>query len=237
MIRIFLSLVLSFFTLSSVFAGNSENTRHYSFAAGSQQWTGDFTDYPKGQEQFYELAWGWENLPTDQNPQKSATFTKGIYLAGNNHSDDLFMYIKTPIQGLKANTQYAVTLSVNLATNVPEGKFGIGGSPGESVALKVGASTEEPIKIDRNGFYLLNVDKGNQQISGENAVVVGNLANPLVDSRNPQYAAKQVNNFNNPILVKTDSAGKLWIFVGTDSGFEGPSKYYVGEVNVNLRED
>jgi hypothetical protein len=237
LIRSSLILALTLLPALPAFADHQQKNIHYSFETGSDKWRGDFTDYPQGQEQFYELSWGWENLPANQMTYPNQTlFTKGIYLAGNNHSDDLFMYIKAPVSGLKPNTAYRVTLTVNLATNIPEGLSGIGGSPGESVTLKIGASTIEPEKVNHNGFYVLNVDKGNQENGGKNAVVVGNLANPLVDQRHPQFAIKQVNNLNNPIIVNADANGQVWVFLGTDSGFEGLSKYYIGDVNITLQE-
>ncbi len=228
MLRFFLSLGLLFIFSVTTFAA----AREFNFETGSQTWVGDFTDYPEQQESFYELAWGWENLPANQT-----LFKKGIFLSGNNHSDDLFMFIKTPISGLKGNTTYAVTLSVDLASNIPVGSMGIGGSPGESVHIKIGAATVEPKKILVHGNYLLNVDKGDQYQSGKNTVIVGNLANPLVDPNHPQFALLQVNNFKNPIVVKSNDKGELWVFVGTDSGFEGPSKYYLGKISVHLWED
>jgi len=230
-LRFCILLCLVFSTSFSVFAATPANTTKFTFEASSQQWVGDFTDYPEGQEQFFQLAWGWENLPASQ-----AGFKKGIFLAGNNHSDDLFMFIKTPVTGLIPNTTYAVTISVNFASNVPEGLSGIGGSPGESVYFKVGASTEEPKKIMRKGSYILNVDKGNQARGGKNAVVVGNLANPLVNPEQPQFAPKQVGNTDEPIVVQSDETGKIWVFVGTDSGFEGTSKYYIGDVDITLQQ-
>jgi hypothetical protein len=200
--------------------------REFVFNKDHQAWVGDFADYPEGEEEFYELAWGWENITSHIN------YRKGIYLSGNNHSDDLFMFIKRPIQDLKANTLYAITFSVDLASNVPEGNFGVGGAEGEAVYVKVGASTIEP---KREGFSL-NVDKGNQQTGGKNAVVVGNLANSLVDPHNRQYERLNVNNFNNPLLVKSNDKGDVWVFVGTDSGFEGPTKFYIGKVQIHFEE-
>lgn len=189
----------------------------FSFSEGHDGWVGDYTDYPVGGETFYELAWGWES--------------KGMFLSGNNHSDDLFMFIRRQIGGLKPDTRYALRFQIVLETNVPPGMHGIGGSPGESVYVKVGASLKRPEKVAKDSFYYLSVDKGNQSGSGKNAVVVGDLANPLVDPERLNFAPKH---FQNEISlnIKTDKNGKIWIFVGTDSGFEGISKFYISKVDV-----
>lgn len=207
--------------------------KNFTFETGNSQWLGDFADYPPEEEAFYELAWGWENLPAERTP---SLFKKGIYLAGNNHSDDLFMYVKVPVTGLKANTKYLATMIVDLATDIPVGSMGSGGSEGESVYFKIGAATKEPSKLLQADRYVLNVDKGDQKTSGKNAVVVGNLANPLVDPDHRQFALKQLDNIAMPIEVTSDEMGQCWIFVGTDSGYEGITKYYIGKIDVTLHE-
>ena len=59
-------------------------------------------------------------------------------------------------------------MSIDLATNVPAGLVGIGGSPGESVFVKAGASTVEPLAEEDGSRYLrMNIDKGNQANGGE----------------------------------------------------------------------
>ena len=68
----------------------------------------------------------------------------GLYIQGHNRSDNLFMFFKRQVGGLKADAEYTAVLYLDLATNVPEGLVGIGGSPGESVFVKTGASTVEP---------------------------------------------------------------------------------------------
>lgn len=193
----------------------------FDFSQGAEGWVGDFTDFPVGGEAFYELAWGWENLPSSDQ--------KGLYISGNNHSDDLFMFLRRQIDGLEPNCDYTLHISIVLESNVPEHCIGIGGAPGESLFVKIGASTVEPTKVDIHGFYHLNVDKGNQSQGGQNAIVVGDLANAAVNPNSPSYLPKEL---EGTITVKSDAAGKVWIFIGTDSGYEGPSKFYLTHVKI-----
>ena len=82
---------------------------------------GDFADYPVGEESFYELSWGWDNLPAEvtvDGKEASKTLSKGLFLSGNNHSDDLFMFVKRKITGLDPNTAYSVQFSVLIESNV-----------------------------------------------------------------------------------------------------------------------
>jgi hypothetical protein len=216
---------------TTVFAYPSAKIYEFTFNNSSQNWLGDFADYPRDSEEFYELSWGWENVPDGHSPYK-----KAIFLAGNNHSDDLFMYVKTPISGLKSHTNYALTFSIDLLSSVPVGQMGIGGAEGEAVYVKVGAANIEPLKILSGGQYLLNVNKGDQMSSGVNGVTIGNLANPLVDPNHRTYETLSLSNSQNPLFIKSNDEGQIWIFVGTDSGFEGITKYYIAKVKVNIQE-
>lgn len=219
---------------SFTFLQAEKETIEFIFSKNANGFVGDFADYPVGEEVFYNLAWGWTTLPKELPFESCQTLTKGLFLSGDNHSDNLFMFLRRRIDGLQPNTWYALKFSVTIEDNIPPGQVGIGGSPGEDVYFKVGASRKEPRKVDVDGFYFLNVDKGFQSNSGKDAITVGNLANPLVDPSNPQYFPKQFHN-DTPLKVKTDPKGRLWIFVGTDSGFEGPTVYYVAEVTVTAK--
>ena len=84
---------------------------------------------------------------TQELPIENGVLTKGIFLSGNNHSDDLFMFIKRPIDKLMPNTDYNLSFHVTIESNVSQGEFGIGGSPGESVFFKVGLLRLNQIKL------------------------------------------------------------------------------------------
>ena len=124
------------------------------------------------------------------------------------------------MEGLQPSTEYAVTVEIDLATNVPGGLFGIGGSPGESVFVKAGASAIEPSQEqDASGWLRSNIDKGNQANEGTEMVVVGNVSHP--DVVGDEYKIKPLTNEQSPLSVTTDANGGVWLIVGTDSGFEG----------------
>ncbi len=214
--------------LACVFVSSLACAVEFNFEEGSGDWKGSFTDYPVGEEEFYELSWGWENLPLPID-----SLTKGVYLNGNNHSDDLFMFLAKRIDGLNPNTTYQLAFEVLIESNVPADRFGVGGAPGENLFFKVGASAIEPCRIEHNGYYVLNVDKGNQSEDGESAQVIGNLANPAVDPEAPSYQPKVLLS-STPMRVMSNEEGSLWIFLGTDSGFEGHTRFYVAKVNVDL---
>jgi len=206
-------------------------TFEYTFDSGDEGWTGDFADLPTSDTDFYELVFERRELP-----DYLAEGEYGLYLSGQNASDDLFMFIKRKLEGLQPNTTYDVRFFVEIATKAPSGAVGIGGPPGESVYLKAGASTEEPIPVpdEDNRFYRLNVDKGNQAGGGSDAIVLGHIGSSFTDPGNETYEFKEFENTDQAFEVTTDDEGVCWVFFGTDSGFEGTSSLYYTNVQVDL---
>ena len=123
----------------------------FDFAGGDFGWAAGFADFPSSADpNFYELQSGFRSRPANLGGSGS------IFISGNNHSDDLFMFIKKKVTGLAPGALYSVTFRVELASKYTVGSVGIGGSPSESVYLKAGASRFEPDRvIDGNGWYRL----------------------------------------------------------------------------------
>ena len=62
----------------------------FDFDQSTEGWSGDFADYPVGEEVFYELTFSHSVLPQPLNQDE-----KGLMLAGSNRSDDLFMFFRS----------------------------------------------------------------------------------------------------------------------------------------------
>ena len=218
-------------SLSSVSCTSTEEETEaefsYSFQDGAEGWTAGFADLPADFDQsIFELDSGHRPLPDGLEGN-------GLYIQGHNRSDDLFMFFKKQVGGLRADAAYTAVLSLDLATNVAPGLVGIGGSPGESVFVKAGASTVEPLAPeDDDGYFRMNIDKGNQSSGGRSMVVLGDLANSAVTGE--EYRLKSLDNSANPVIVTADGEGRLWLIVGTDSGFEGLSALYYGRIDCTL---
>lgn len=184
-----------------------------------------FSDYPneQGVEEFYELRSGHEEVPI-------AEAGKGLFLSGNNHSDDLFMGYYKDLSGLVPETEYQFTVRFQLATNVENDMIGIGGAPGESVFVKCGvASKELENSLDSLNHFCLNIDKGSQSTSGSDMIVVGNLAKEEIN-RPGEY---EFNEIETKVIARTDEAGTAYLVIGTDSGFEGVTSYYLDDISVS----
>jgi hypothetical protein len=198
----------------------------WQFTNDAEGWEGAFADYPVGEEERFELQFEYVTLPPPLDENEGA-----LRLSGMNLSDDLFMYVKRKITGLQSNTSYNLNFSVEFASDVPDDTPGIGGSPGESVYIKAGATQIEPERvIDDNDYYRMNIDKSNQSSGGDDMLVIGDFSN---DTDEDVYTLKTVSN-DLPFNVTTESDGSIWIIVGTDSGFEGKTYFYINTIKVEL---
>ena len=210
----------------------SNETFDFKFDSESHGWQGGFVDLPVNAGDTYQLVYEpFKQLPTELGTGSAP------FIQSQNLSDDVFMFIKKQVTGLTPNTNYIAYFEVVLATNVPANSVGIGGPPGESVYVKAGGSPQEPQGIvetvGNEDYYRLNVDKGNQSTSGNNAVILGNVAKTNGDASD-QYQAKLLTNANRYVAVRTDENGSAWIFVGTDSAFEGLTQLYYKSITVRF---
>jgi hypothetical protein len=203
---------------------------NFDFEQNMEDWLGGFADLPSEGQDIYELEINHSPLPEETETQGGA-----IKVQGHNRSDDLFMFLKKHIHGLEPNTRYQIIYEVELASQYPETSVGIGGSPGGSVFLKVGASTTEPTVVldESNQFLQMNIDKGNQSQEGADMINIGTIG---IEGEEFKYQLIQRNNEDRPFEVTTDSDGGFWAILGTDSGFEGLTVLYYNSIQINIKK-
>ena len=119
-----------------------------------------------------------------------------------------------------------MAVSAEIATDTPSGCIGIGGAPGESVWIKAGATTVEPLPVLVGTYLRMNVDIGSQSNSGEDAVVLGNVANSRSCEEPRQWERKSFEARSIPARVSASPEGRAWLLFGVDSGFEGRTEVY-----------
>ncbi|MFN8340240.1 MAG: hypothetical protein U0V64_01125 [Cyclobacteriaceae bacterium] len=201
------------------------------FTEGLQGWTTGFSDYPADLTEqdslTYEMLTELTNLPAPLDDRG-----KGIRLRSMNRSDDVCMFARKKLVGLNPASTYRMSFAVQLASNVPTNATGAGGAPGESVVIKLGVSNVEPKNtVDMNGYYRLNIDKGSQSVAGKDVVLAGNVG---VNDNTNKYT--MITRYGaNTITVKPNAAGELWLFVATDSGYEGLTDIYLTAYQVTYQ--
>lgn len=208
--------------------------RSFAFERGKQGFDVLFADLPTTGLDIYELDFAWEPLPAPLAARR------GLRLSGHNRSDDLAMLVKAPLGGLRPGVLYALELEVELASNVPTGCAGIGGSPGDSVYIKLGATTAEPLApaVDEGGTLMrrLNFDYGQQAQGGEQAKVVGTFANSRSCDNGiaSPWELRTLGTRGQVLRARADASGQLWVVAGTDSAFEGKTDIYLTALRVRL---
>ena len=85
---------------------------------------------------------------------------------------------------------------------------------------------------DNAGYLRMNIDKGNQATEGEVMFNLGNVAHPEVTG--DEYKIKTLHNQGRSFEVVSDSEGRIWLIVGTDSGFEGLSTFYYATITYTF---
>jgi hypothetical protein len=206
----------------------------FDFLDGAQGWEAGFAEYSPEMEGMMLEA------EIRSPPSELGINGTGYYVQGMNHSDGLFMFLNRrlgPDDGVVPGQEYRVMFTIVFASNAPSGAADIGGSPGESVYLKAGASAIEPeVDLDSDAsYYLMNVDKGSGNSgNGTAASVIGDIANRLSAEENPRYISL-TRQHEHQCTVTASPDGELWLLVGTDSGFESLTGIYYQSIAVTLQ--
>lgn len=208
----------------------------YSFSKGALGWEADFSDYSISRVNM-ELASGIRQLPPELK-----TDAKAFYVQGNNSRNyDLFMYLRRrlgPDEGVRPNQAYLIAYHLVFASNAGSNCLSVIGAPGESVFLKAGAAPWMPLAVVKDGTYRLNVDKGEVNLSGKHASLVGNIANGLrcKDFASPNQVpyVSLTRAHRHPVPIRANNKGELWLLVGTDSAHESVTALYYQQIDVEL---
>jgi len=224
-IIVFISLFFIFSCAEDEDINLEKNDFLFEFETSTEGWVYGFADYPVGEENFYELSFEHTSLPKPLD-----TSIKALKQSGNNHSDDLFMFIKRKFTNLKPNHKYQIEFDIEIATDAADNSVGVGGSPGSSVSIKAGASLIEPNKVVVENLYRMNIDKSNQNQSGKDMVVIGDFSNGLDEFI---YNLKSLK--SDTFSITTDEKGEFWLIIGTDSGFEATTTIYYNSISIKLK--
>ena len=214
---------------------NSNVSVSFDFRQGAQGWQAGFADYSTLTNlDSFDFRTEIRSLPPELN--RAGT---GFYIQGQNRSDDLFMFLKRklgPTDGLVAGQKYQLYFTIVVASNAQSGCPGAGGSPGDSVGLKAGAAPIDPVPVlDANSTWRMNVNKGAPPGPGELVTtLVSTIANGLPCNLQSTPYVSLTRHHLHQRLVTANSAGELWLLLGTDSGFEGLTGLYYQSIDVLL---
>lgn len=193
------------------------STLTFDFNQGLQGWKVKFADYPKGEEAFHELD--FKITPP------------GLFITGNNHSDDLYMYMTRKIgraEGIHPGKTYSLGFRVTFHSNAPSNCLGTGGAPGESVILQGNVINERPMTfVDELNHIRTSFDHGN---------FISNIANGIECENDRGKYVRLVRTSPENIQVTAGKDGSLWLVLGTDSGFESTTSLFYEKIEVTLND-
>jgi len=193
----------------------------WNFSNGTQGWLPGYSDYKlrtKGLDRIAELR----RLPEEVSAPEGHL---GYYLQANNHSGDLFLYLKRqvgPTEGLQPNRAYLAHIHVQAVCQSKE------------IFLRAGVTWEEPSTTLIGDYAAFNLNKGRGPIGGVDL--------RLMSDEQTQDAARPVGDqfhllsrsVHQPAPVRTDQEGTLWITVGSDSASDGLVGIYQYTVGIAL---
>ena len=159
--------------------------------------------------------------------------SNALFISSMNRSDDMFIGYWKKLEGLTPNTEYKFSISFRIATYVNPESFGIGGSPAGSVFVKAGVASVEPKveEVEKGVFRFTNIDKGEQGLGGRDAVTIGDMGR-ADGKEDDSYSWKY---FSVTVTATTDENGCAYLIIGTESGFEGRTEYFIDNVGVTCR--
>lgn len=200
----------------------------FDFSRGAQGWRPHLADFSRGMRNDLQFQHGIRPLPSGLGSGR------GYFVQTMNRSDDLFVYLWRELRGLRPGQTYQVNYQITFASEAPSGGFGVGGAPGEAVILKAGASSQRPsVTLDDSGTYRTNIDHGEQSQGGSAASNVGNIANGR-SAEDPARFVSLTRNHVHPFVIKADSRGRIYLVVGTESGYEGLTRMYYQRIKVQV---
>jgi hypothetical protein len=194
----------------------------YDFNESFHGWEFGFSGLPADKDSIYTEC-KHTPQPTDLTAEKNS-----IMIASSNPGSTVFMFLKKKLINLEPNAEYTVTFEIELASNLKAGTSSDGLLQSESVYLKAGATGTEPMSVVDGNEYRMNIDKGNQNESGSDMIVISGIA----AASNAEYTIiRRSNSFStSPLVVRTNELGEIWLIIGIDSSYKGITTIYYTKI-------
>lgn len=207
-------------------------TISFDFEEGDDGFSTGFADIPQAyQDDGYLLQVGYCDRPPDHSK-----LSKSMILKGENNNEDMFLYTYRKIDksmGIKNNTMYETKVSFDLGTSVSKTSGEAGTSHGQKIYVKIGVVNEEPvIRLDDEGVYTLNLDKGNHSLGGKDVVFIGNVEKDEGMTEDQTFEYKR---FEYRTFVESNDKGECYVIIGYDSKQEGMNWHFIDNVVLEMK--
>ncbi len=216
-----------------------EVVKRFDFDQGEQGWTPGLSNYNLSGGRTVEdyLKYG----PAEVKPIEpyNGPPKRGYYLAGDNLSDQLFLFISQGFgeaDGLRPNASYRVHFEITLATQIPP--LSAGGSQGLSVGILSRAPEVRVIESssELTTSYLVGNDGESRAAHGKELDSVGEIKSDtprMPGDQNPPYISVGYSH-DFRAIVTSNEVGQLWLLAGPQSAFERGMSMFFERVSIRL---
>lgn len=165
-------------------------------------------------------------------PEELGTTLQALYLRGTNVSDDLFMYWWRKLDGFVPNAPYSVGFDVEYISAFSQDcTTGVG----PATWIKAGILNVAPVRsVDQAGWYRLNADKGQHAQGGATVVTLGDMRNNRIGCTGV-YGLWARHSGEDVVTITANSAGELWLILGTESSFGVPHDIFFTRFGIRFR--
>lgn len=205
----------------------------FPFISSDQGWSGGFANYPSVPVDSigYHLHAAHDPLAYNINTDSTRM---SMYISGNSLNNQLFMFLKRKITGLKPSATYEVMFTVRLASNLPTKQPTTPATLGELTHVRIGAMPEEPVLTAVDNVYRITLGEEILDTSGTQLLTIGSVA---VTSSTKAYTMITRNNTSaTAVRATTNEAGELWLVVGTQGTASGKVTLYYTQIDVLLNQ-
>lgn len=191
-----------------------------------------------------EFDYGVANVPVDYEKKGYSIIVKqteipnlnssGLMMSGYNMGDNMFIYSYVnigKILKLDKNKTYEAVLYFDVATMMQKTDANITDKiPAQSVIIKAGIMPAKPEAAQESGIYKPNFLIGHYMTDEEYIKALGNIAKVNYKS-GTDFEYKT---FDAELKASTDNYGNLYLIIGIDSYYIGPSWIFIDNIKLKI---
>lgn len=192
-----------------------------------------------------KFEYGVANVPVDYEKKGYSIIVKqteipdlnssGLMISGYNMGDNMFIYCYVnigKILKLDKNRTYEGTLYFDIATMMEKSNGNITGQiPAQSVVIKAGIMPLKPEVTENDGIFKPNFLIGHYMTDEQYIKALGNIQKVNYKS-GTDFEYKT---FDSKIKASTDDDGNLYLVIGIDSYYIGPSWVFLDNVKLKIK--
>lgn len=222
------SFIILFIIVCSIFGGCNRSVLMYDF-----------------EDSTLEFAYGVANVVQDYETKGYGVVVKeaeipnlnsnGLMISAYNMDENMFVYFYINVGStlkLDAEKKYEAELTFDVATMIPKASTNITDKiPAQSVIIKAGLLPDKPDTAKKDGILTPNFKIGHYMTDEEYIKALGNIQkNNFKSSTSFEYKT-----FNTTLTAQTDKEGNLYLLIGVDSYYIGPTWIFIDNIKFEIK--